>query len=106
MQRRIEDEYRARIDMPGTLRDIRYSEEMNVVLGMTTGWVASALETQYKVAVDEESVERYAFIDNGETVTVRNDQNEYLVEEASRTCDCEFSLTMKLPCRHAMLYKR
>lgn len=106
MQRPIKDEYRARVDMPGTLRDIGYSEEMNVVLGMTTRWVASALETQYKVAVDEESVGRYAFIDNGETVTVRNDQNECLVEKASWSCDSEFALTMKLPFRHAMLHKR
>jgi hypothetical protein len=106
MQHRIEDEYRARVETPGTLRDTSYSEEMSIVLGMTTRWVASALETQYNVAVAEESIRHYTFTDNGATVTVRKDQQEYLVEKASWTCDCEFALTMKLPCRHAMLYKK
>ncbi|GMF59463.1 unnamed protein product [Phytophthora fragariaefolia] len=79
---------------------------MNVVLGLTTRWVASALETQYKVVVADESIGRYTFADNGATMTVRKDQEEYLVVKATWACDCEFASTMKLSCRHAMLYKK
>ncbi|GMF20207.1 unnamed protein product [Phytophthora fragariaefolia] len=74
MQARSEGEYRDRFEMPRMLRDVGYSEEMDDILGMTTRWVASALETQYKVAVANESIGRFTFTDNGATVTVRKDQ--------------------------------
>ncbi|ETI46180.1 hypothetical protein PPTG_12340 [Phytophthora nicotianae INRA-310] len=59
IQRRMEEEYRAHVEMPGTLRDTSYSEEMNIVLGMTTRWVASAIEGENKVAVAKEYQDRY-----------------------------------------------
>ncbi|KAG6949124.1 hypothetical protein JG687_00015067 [Phytophthora cactorum] len=43
MQRHIEKEYRAQVEMPWKLRDASYSEEMNIVLGMATRWAVPAL---------------------------------------------------------------
>ncbi|KAG2816944.1 hypothetical protein PC129_g19094 [Phytophthora cactorum] len=43
MQRHIEKEYRAQVEMPWKLRDASYSEEMNIVLGMATSWAVPAL---------------------------------------------------------------
>eukprot|EP00644_Phytophthora_capsici_P019239 jgi/Phyca11/132972/e_gw1.283.2.1 len=105
-QGRKEEEYYAKVEMPGTLRDIAYSEEMNIVLGMTTKWVASAIKTQYDVAVDPEIASSYTFVDNGPTVTLRRKDHEYLLQKDTFKCDCEFSQTMQLPCRHAMVWRK
>ncbi|ETN20604.1 hypothetical protein PPTG_03578 [Phytophthora nicotianae INRA-310] len=102
-QRRKEEEYFAKVEMPETLRDITYSEEMNIVLGMTTKWVAAAIKSQYDVAVDPEIVSSYTVVDNGPTVTLRREDHEYLLQKETFKCDCEFSQTMQLPCRHAMI---
>ncbi|OWZ01532.1 hypothetical protein PHMEG_00027057, partial [Phytophthora megakarya] len=75
-QQRLEEEYESRVEMPGTLRNTGYSEEMNIVL------------------------------DNGDHVLVRNDAHEYQLQKDGLLCDCEFAQTMKLPCRHAMVYKQ
>ncbi|KAE9043484.1 hypothetical protein PR002_g3330 [Phytophthora rubi] len=105
-QRRKEEEYKAKVEMPGTLRNVGYSEEMNVVLGMTTRWVAAAIKTQFDIASDPARADSYAFKDNGATITVQRGEREYLLEKEEYTCDCEFSQTMKLPCRHAMVYRK
>ncbi|KAF1779240.1 Zinc finger, SWIM-type [Phytophthora cactorum] len=72
---------------------------MNVILGMTAGWVATAIKTQYDFAVDPAVESAY---DNGDMVTVRRVDHENLLRKESWECDCEFAKIMKLPCRHAM----
>lgn len=105
-QRRKEDEYSTEVQMPGTRRDVTYSDEMNIVLGLTTRWVASAVATQYDFAVLRENASKYAFADNGSSVTVRRDGREYLIIKESWKCDCEFALTIQLPCWHTMMYRQ
>ncbi|EGZ10339.1 secreted protein [Phytophthora sojae] len=105
-QRRKEEAYRSKVGMPGTLRDASYPEELNVALGMTTRWVAFALKTQFDIATNPGVVDTYAFKDNGATITVQSEENEYLLEKEGWVCDCEFSQTMKLPCRHAIVYRK
>jgi len=92
--------------MPGTLRDTSYAEEMNVVLGMTTRWVAAAIKSQYDVAMNPNIASTYEFIEKEDTVTVRSGDREYMLQTQIWECDCEFALTMKLPCRHAMVFKQ
>jgi len=92
--------------MPRTLRDTSYAEEMNVVLGMTTRWVAAAIKSQYDVAMNPNIASTYEFIEKEDTVTVRSGDREYMLQTQIWECDCEFALTMKLPCRHAMVFKQ
>ncbi|KAG2988244.1 hypothetical protein PC120_g23432 [Phytophthora cactorum] len=66
--------------MPGTLRDVSYSEELNVALGMTTRWVAAAIKTQYDIAMDAGVANNYTFSDNGATITIKGGEREYLLE--------------------------
>ncbi|KAG6941513.1 hypothetical protein JG688_00018630, partial [Phytophthora aleatoria] len=47
-----------------------------------------------------------AFRDNGDTVTVTRGAKEYLLIKGTWECDCELVQTMKLPCRHAMVYRK
>eukprot|EP00644_Phytophthora_capsici_P004071 jgi/Phyca11/108235/e_gw1.15.235.1 len=105
MQRRMEEEYRSNVEMPGTLRDSSYSEEMNIVLGITTRWVASTIEKEYKVVVADKKQELYTFENDGPTVKVRGQHREYVLQTDDWKCDCEFAQTMNLPSRHAMAYK-
>ncbi|KAF1791649.1 Zinc finger, SWIM-type [Phytophthora cactorum] len=79
---------------------------MNIALGTTTHWVASAMEGQYNFAVAHGSLDQYTSTDNGTSVTVRNEHHEYQLQKDSWMCDCEFAITMKLPCRHSMLLKK
>ncbi|KAG2767872.1 hypothetical protein PC129_g15983 [Phytophthora cactorum] len=69
--RRKEEEYRSKVEVPGTLCDVSYSEELNVVLGMTTRWVAAAVKTKYDSAISSSVSDSYAFKDNGDTITVK-----------------------------------
>ncbi|KAG6949257.1 hypothetical protein JG688_00014696 [Phytophthora aleatoria] len=92
----MQEEYRAHAGMPGPLRDTSYSE-MNIVLGMTTRWVVSAIEGQYKVEMAKKSLDRYTFTDNETSVTVRSKHHEYLLQKDGWICYCEFAQTMKLP---------
>ncbi|KAF1788877.1 hypothetical protein GQ600_11919 [Phytophthora cactorum] len=105
-QRHKEEQYRSKVEMPGTLRDVSYSEELNVALGMTTCWVAAAIKTQYDIATDAAVANNYTFSDNGATITIKGGEREYLLEKDGLLCDCEFSQTMKLPCRHTMVYRK
>ncbi|KAE9282250.1 hypothetical protein PR003_g27454, partial [Phytophthora rubi] len=68
-QRRKEELYKTKVEIPGTLRDVKYSEELNIALGMTTRWVAAAIKTQYDVATDSSVADNYSFKDNGATIT-------------------------------------
>ncbi|EGZ28063.1 hypothetical protein PHYSODRAFT_321758 [Phytophthora sojae] len=88
-QRRKEEAYRSKRRL--------IPEELNVALGMTTRWVAAALKTQFDIATNPGVVDTYAFKDNGATITVQSEENEYLLEKEGWVCDCEFSQTMKLP---------
>lgn len=105
-QRRVERDYQSRVEMPGTSRDVAFPEEMDVVLGMTTRWVADAIMSQYDVIMDSSLSDSYAFRDNGATVIVRRTEREFLREKESWKCDFEFSQTMQLPCRHAMIFRK
>ncbi|OWZ10945.1 hypothetical protein PHMEG_00016109 [Phytophthora megakarya] len=104
-QRRIEEEYLTRVEMPGTLRNAEYSEQMNIVIGMKTRWEAEAIETQYKVASNMDISAGYSFKNTGDHVIISNGNHEHQLQKDTLQCDCEFSKTMKLPCRHAMVYK-
>ncbi|ETM35673.1 hypothetical protein L914_17452 [Phytophthora nicotianae] len=105
-QRRLEEDYQSKVEIPGTLRDVAYTDEMNAVLGMTTRWVAEAIKSQFDVAMDSKIADSYAFRDNGAHVTVSRNGREYLLEKESWKCDCDFSQTMQLPCRHAWCTER
>ncbi|OWZ03454.1 hypothetical protein PHMEG_00024816 [Phytophthora megakarya] len=89
-----------------TLRNTEYSEEMNIVIGMTTRWLAEAIETQYKVASNLDISAGYSFKDTGDHVIICNGNHDNQLQKDTLQYNCEFSQTMKLPCRHAMIYKR
>ncbi|OWY91347.1 hypothetical protein PHMEG_00040108 [Phytophthora megakarya] len=78
---------------------------MNIVIGMTTRWVDEAIETQYKVASNLDISAGYSFKDMGDHV-ISNENHEHQLQKDTLQCNCEFSQTMKLPCHHAMVYKR
>ncbi|GMF48918.1 unnamed protein product [Phytophthora fragariaefolia] len=58
-QRRREDEYVARVAMPGTSRNLSYGEEMNQQLGMTSEWLAEVFLSEYTFADNSENVHSY-----------------------------------------------
>ncbi|ETP50560.1 hypothetical protein F442_04183 [Phytophthora nicotianae P10297] len=87
-QRRKEEEYRSKVEMPGALRD-----------------VAAAIKTQYDVATDAAVVNNDTFSNNGTTVSVSGGEREYLLKKEGYLCDSGFAQTMELPCRHARMYK-
>ncbi|RLN06541.1 hypothetical protein BBJ28_00021182 [Nothophytophthora sp. Chile5] len=105
-QRRKEDEYKTKTLMPGSVRNNNYGEERNQVLGMTTEWVAGIFYEEYQFATDPDSVEGYTYHETDNIVTARRDDRVHQVDKTTWMCDCEFSVTMKLPCRHVLLYRK
>jgi hypothetical protein len=103
--RRVENEYRYRLSRIGQFVNSNYDEEMSILLRFTTPYVASQVETEYAFAVD--SLEVYSF--------VRDDEDEHLVHvhggkkaheyrDDVWRCSCEFSVSMRLPCRHVIAF--
>lgn len=105
-QHHKKEEYKSKVKTTGTLRDASYPVQMNMVLGVTTGWVAAAIKTQHGVATDPAVADNYLFKDSCSTTNVQYEDHDYLLEKDDLTCDSEFSQTMKLPCRHAMVYRK
>lgn len=58
-QRRKEEEYKAKVEIPGTLRDVSYCEQMSIALGMATRSVAAAIKTQYDVTTGAAIADNY-----------------------------------------------
>ncbi|POM72916.1 SUMO protease [Phytophthora palmivora] len=92
--------------MPGSQRHINYYDEMNQFLGMTSEWFAEILLCEYKFAADADVVKRYCIDDEELCVTLKCEDRNHRVDKFNWMCSCEFSSTMKLPCRHAMIYRK
>jgi hypothetical protein len=105
-QRRREDEYVTRVIMPGVQRHLHYDEEMNQLLGMTSEWLAEVFVSEYKIAIDPATAGNYKVEDDDAHVTLARDGRVHRVDKITWMCTCEFSMTMQLPCRHAMMYRK
>ncbi|KAE8971562.1 hypothetical protein PR001_g26851 [Phytophthora rubi] len=105
-QRRKEEEYVTRVIKPGTKRNVKYGEEMNQLLGMTSEWLADIVETEYDFAVEKGAIRNYSIDDEELCVTLQRDGRVHRVDKFDWMCSCEFSATMNLPCRHAMMYRK
>ncbi|POM64694.1 hypothetical protein PHPALM_19749 [Phytophthora palmivora] len=57
-----------KVEMPCTLRNTTYSKEMNIVLGMTTRWVAAAAKKKYDVVVNTDISYFFMFAEEGDFV--------------------------------------
>lgn len=104
-QRRKEDAYRARVLMPGSQRNANYNEDMNQMLGMTSDWLAEIFFPEYQFATDPDTHPFYSFVDIDDFVKVPRDNRVHKVNKTTWLCDFEFSVTMKMPCRHVLLYR-
>ncbi|KAE8969264.1 hypothetical protein PR001_g27552 [Phytophthora rubi] len=105
-QRRKEEEYVTRVIKPGTKRNVKYGEEMNQLLGMTSEWLADIVETEYDFAVEKGAIRNYSIDDEELCVTLQRDGRVHRVDKFDWMCSYEFSATMNLPCRHAMMYRK
>jgi hypothetical protein len=84
-----------------------FDEEMNSVLALSTHHVADEVLPQYLAAVNNFATYKFAFPEgeNGQVVEVTG-QKTHKVDLKDFSCTCEYATTMKLPCRHAMVYRK
>jgi hypothetical protein len=77
---------------------------MATVLRFTTHFVAQRVEPEYAAALDND----YTFeVDQGASVVrVQGPKLTRTVNLLDWKCDCEFSETMQLPCRHAIAFRK
>ncbi|EGZ24706.1 hypothetical protein PHYSODRAFT_486010 [Phytophthora sojae] len=105
--RRMQNEYQYRLSRIGQFVNSNYDEEMSNVLRFTTHYVAKQIEQQYARALD--NVSNYTFRkDHGDPslVVVYGTSSEYRLRTDDWRCDCGFSSSMRLPCRHAIAYRK
>jgi hypothetical protein len=105
--RRVENEYNYRLSHIGQFVNSSYDEEMSNVLRFTSHYVCGHIEKQYARALENYS--RYSFTRDPEdthVVTVEGDGKLYSLRDDDWSCDCEFSLSMHLPCRHAIAFRK
>ncbi|KAG3140169.1 hypothetical protein PI124_g9504 [Phytophthora idaei] len=68
-RRRREDEYAARVIMPGSKRNHRYNGDSNQLLGMTNDWLADIFSSEYKFAAAQGAMDSYVVEDEELFVT-------------------------------------
>jgi len=93
--RRVQNEQQYRVSRIGQFVNSNYDDEMSNVLRFTTHFVADHISHQYARALDK--AETYQFVQTAEAHEV--------VKVRGRRSDCEFAISMRLPCRHAIAYR-
>jgi hypothetical protein len=101
---RIENEYKYREARPGQYFNAAYDDEMATVLRFTTHFVAKRVEPEYAAGLAND----YTFeVDqDAAVVRVQGPKMTRTVNMLDWKCDCEFSDTMQLPCRHAIAFRK
>jgi hypothetical protein len=105
--RRVENEYRCRLSRIGQFVNSNYDEEMSNLLRFTTPDVASQVETEYAFAVDR--LEVYSFVRDDEDehlVRVQGGKKAHEFRDFVWRCSCDFSVYMRLPCRHVITFRK
>ncbi|KAE8959314.1 hypothetical protein PR001_g30757, partial [Phytophthora rubi] len=105
--RRVENEYRYRLARIGQFVHSGYDEEMANVLRFTTPYVAGKVAEEYAFALDR--LETYTFLrddEDGHILHVDGGKKSYVFRDDDWRCDCEFSVSMRLPCRHVIEFRK
>eukprot|EP00644_Phytophthora_capsici_P001105 jgi/Phyca11/121307/e_gw1.43.209.1 len=105
--RRMQNEYEYRLSRIGRFVNSNYDEEMTNVLRFTTHYVAQQIEQQYSTAMAK--FDTYKYSEDSEVdgdIFVSGKFSEHRLRISDWICDCEFSLSMRLPCRHAIAYRK
>ncbi|POM64669.1 hypothetical protein PHPALM_19778 [Phytophthora palmivora] len=84
-QHRKEDTYKIKTLLPGSTWNANY---------------------EYQFATNPDLMQRYSFIDTGFGMNIVRDDSRYHVDKTNWLCNCEFSLTVKMHCRHVILYRK
>ncbi|KAE9146177.1 hypothetical protein PF006_g9031 [Phytophthora fragariae] len=82
-------------------------DEMSNVLRFTTPYVAGQVEEEYALAVD--CFEVYTFVrDDGDEhlIRVQGGSKPHEFRDDVWQCNCEFSVSMRLPCRHVIAFHK
>lgn len=103
-ERRSENESQFEKHRIGRYVNTNYDEEMNNVLLCTTHFVDDHVAREYKIALEKFSV--YKIERNDDLAIVSGKYVTHTVNTITWACDCTFAMSMKLPCRHAMVVRK
>ncbi|OWZ16937.1 hypothetical protein PHMEG_0009194 [Phytophthora megakarya] len=105
--RRKENEYRYRLDRIGRQVNSNYDKEMANVLRFTSHFVAEKIAEQYTKALSSTAQYQFDVCEEGDDhILVKGSKKTYILRLDNWECNCEFAMTMKLSCRHAIAYRR
>jgi hypothetical protein len=105
--RRVENELQYRLMRIGQYVNCNYDEEMANVLRFTSHYVAEQISHQYARALNKAN--SYVFmedLDDANVMKVAGVTSEHTLQLSDWSCDCEFAVSMLLPCCHAMAYRQ
>ncbi|ETL36618.1 hypothetical protein F441_11778 [Phytophthora nicotianae CJ01A1] len=103
----VENAYQYRLSRIERFMNTNYDDEMGMILQLTTHYVAQHIEQQYASGLAKASSYNYVNEPEGFGVVLVNGVfSEYKLNVDSWRCDCEFSMSMKLPFRHAIAYRK
>jgi hypothetical protein len=88
--------------------NMNFDEEMNCVLLFTTHFVSDHVLPEYTRALAKWNVYTYEFPhgEDGQHVLVKGETKVNTVDMMDFSCTCDFALSMLLPCRHAMAFRK
>lgn len=105
--RRVHKDYTHRLARVGRSVNASYDEELANVLRFTTHIVTEQIERQYAAGLAKS--DHYTFEpdpDDSGVVLVCGRSHTRRLKLIDWRCDCEFAMSMQLPCRHAIAYRK
>jgi hypothetical protein len=104
--RREHKEYKYTLARIGRNVNSSYDEEMSQVLLFTTHFAAEGMEPQYAAGLANADRYNYQSIPGEPEVIVESSKRVYKLCVDDWRCNCEFSMPLRLPCRHAIAYRK
>ncbi|OWZ16381.1 hypothetical protein PHMEG_0009836 [Phytophthora megakarya] len=93
--RRFENEYQYRRSRIGKFVNSNYNEEMANVLRFTTHYVAGHIEKHFSLDPNDPHV-----------IRVQSVVKQHTLRDDDWRCNCEFSMSLRLPCGHAIAFRK
>lgn len=103
---RMSSEYLFRKNRVGLRVNRNYDEKLCQVLRFTTHFVAEHVQKEYLMAMSKAEVFVYDTVSKPGFVVVSGKHKEHYVDLSNWSCSCSFACAMRLPCQHAIAYRK
>ncbi|KAE9268841.1 hypothetical protein PR003_g31313, partial [Phytophthora rubi] len=101
-----EKEYRYKIARIGRRTHAGFDEELSNVLRATTHFTAEQIQPEYAAGLAKYAKYMFEQTTDESIILVHGERHTRRLHVEDWLCDCSFAVSMRLPCRHAIAYRK